>query len=181
MLNLKTQNHDGLFFYLISLFGENNLCAFFPPRLHSYSQDLVSDTGCASILINDLFKQEKAKVNNCMNELWDERRCTSHTLALTLRDILTFFVHPLKRSSRVKWRSLSMGGSCVFTSPGFRPPNWSRASFVKKSSKEFKKKLVTVIGIQLNEYRVWIPHLQKGCRLQRTLWTSSLGSHGRHT
>lgn len=41
-------------FYLISLFGENYFCAFFPSRFHIYSQDLVFNTGCVSILIHNL-------------------------------------------------------------------------------------------------------------------------------
>lgn len=40
--------------YLISLFGESNSCAFVPSRLDIYTQNLVFDTGCASIVIHDL-------------------------------------------------------------------------------------------------------------------------------
>lgn len=45
-------------FHLISFFGENDLCAFFPSRLHIYVQDFVLDTGCVSICIHNLLKKQ---------------------------------------------------------------------------------------------------------------------------
>ena len=49
-------------FYLIPFLGENNLCAFFPSRFDVYSQDLVFDTGHASILVHDLLKIQKKSI-----------------------------------------------------------------------------------------------------------------------
>lgn len=45
-------------FHLISFFGENDLCAFFPSRLHIYVQDFVPDTGSISICIQNLLKKQ---------------------------------------------------------------------------------------------------------------------------
>lgn len=42
--------------YLISLFGKNNFCAFFPSSFDLYRQDLVFDTGRAAILVHNLLK-----------------------------------------------------------------------------------------------------------------------------
>ena len=44
-------------FHLISFFGENDFCAFFPSRFHMYCQDFVPDTGCKSICIHNLLKK----------------------------------------------------------------------------------------------------------------------------
>lgn len=40
--------------YLISLFGKNDFCAFFPSSFHLYRQDLVFDTGRTAILAHNL-------------------------------------------------------------------------------------------------------------------------------
>lgn len=82
-------------FHLISFFGENDLCAFFPSRLHIYVQDFVPDTGSVSICIHNLLKKQ-INVFSCSARLplLFPRGGQSGSAPPTLRDILIFFVHP---------------------------------------------------------------------------------------
>lgn len=54
ILNLKIKMGFRSFSYLIAFFGENDSFAFIPSRLYIYSQDLIFDTGCASVIIHNL-------------------------------------------------------------------------------------------------------------------------------
>lgn len=81
-------------FHLISFFGENDLCAFFPSRLHIYVQDFVLDTGCVSICIHNLLKKQINVFRWARLPLLFPRVGQSRS-SPTLRDILIFFVHPM--------------------------------------------------------------------------------------
>lgn len=58
-------------FYLISFFGEHYFCAFFPSRIHIYGQDLVFDTGCVSILTQNLLEKLMNVWTDCLDPVFD--------------------------------------------------------------------------------------------------------------
>lgn len=113
--------------------GKTILVPSFHPGLTSTVSilSLILDVCPSSFMTWGITGHRPKSAKTVWLKLWNHKGFQMATV--TLREILIFLVHPRNMSSKVRWSSLSIGGSWTFSNPGFRTPNWSGASIVLKS------------------------------------------------